>query len=191
MQKVAIVLAGILLVIAGVSAVRTIGNESTLEPEPAAPPPPAPTPTDALPRIDGPPPPTVPFPTVDAVSSAMSRAGLTCTDFNILDQDDPTLKSFALCDIGTPDNRYNIYVFRNSNARDGWIGSIAGSGLPWVFGPNWIVIAAGDPNTAERRARLVQQAIGGQIAEVQFQSRRLGPKADHLRGRLRAQVLLS
>ena len=162
MQKRAIAVAAIFLLVGGLVVVQTLGNESAPAPEPTAPT------SSAPPEVAQTAPPTMPFNKVGDLRAAMRRGGLACTDFSILEQDNPGLTGFALCDVGSADNRYDFYVFKNSKARNGWIGSIVEGGLPWVFGPNWIVVVAGDPNTAIERAELLQQAIGGQIADVEF-----------------------
>jgi len=109
------------------------------------------------------------YASIDDLAARMEDGGLPCTSLSYLKQSNPTLKEFALCDPnGDAHQRLDIYLFRNSSDRDEWIGAIVQSELPWLLGPNWIVVAAGDPTTAEDRIDVVQTAIGGQIPQVEF-----------------------
>jgi len=106
---------------------------------------------------------------IDDLTRDMSNTNVACTDLNYLDAPDPGLKEFALCDPERdPLQRLNIYLFKSASGRDSYFGSIVQSGLPWMFGPNWIVVAAGEPETAQDRLKHAQEAIGGQIPEVEF-----------------------
>lgn len=109
------------------------------------------------------------YDSIDALASDLEKGGVVCTDLGFLKQKNPTLKEFALCDPEKdPHQRLNIYLFKKSADRDQWMGSIVQSGLPWIFGPNWIIVGAGQPTTAEQRLEQVREAIGGQVANVEF-----------------------
>ena len=114
-------------------------------------------------------PPGVKYRSIDALAVDLKKGGLECADLTYLKQNNPTLKEFALCDPEHDANqRLDIYLFEKSGHRNQWIGSIVQSGFPWLLGPNWIIVAGGDPTTAEDRLGSVQEAIGGKVPEVQF-----------------------
>lgn len=109
---------------------------------------------------------------IDALASDLKQGGLECTDLIYPEQENPGLKEFALCDPEKdPLQRINIYLFKTAEVRDSYIGSIVQSGLPWLLGPNWITVAAGEPATAEERLAAAQQAIGGQTPDVQLEEK--------------------
>lgn len=173
MSKPAIAVAVLLFAAAVFSAVQTTGSEPASAPDPPATTPstpstPIPEAAAQLPRLPGPAPAAKPYGSTDDMAADLASAGLPCTDYTILEQNDPRLKEFALCDYKSAHNRYNLYVFRDADSRDKWMGSIATAQIPWVFGPNWIVVVVGDPASGPQRAELLQLAIGGQIAQVQF-----------------------
>jgi hypothetical protein len=48
-----------------------------------------------------------------------------------------------------------------------WLGDMKAQKLPLpvVYGPNWIIVAAGEPGTARERVESVAGAIGGTVKD--------------------------
>ena len=113
-----------------------------------------------LPQLKGPAPKPKGYESIEELAADLAAAGLKCEP-SYLDQPDPTLKEFALCDIDSASRRLDLWLYENAYDRDGWLASMRGSGIEVIYGPNWIITVAGDPETAAHRARLVQLAIGG------------------------------
>ena len=120
-----------------------------------------------LPELEGPPPRAVSYASLQEMTAALESKGLGCSLLDYLDQEDPTLKEFALCDIGSDQRRVDLYLYENWKLRNFWVPSIRDTGLPFVYGPNWIVVVAGLPETAEERAALIRLALGGKILQGQ------------------------
>ena len=156
--------------------------------DPAPPPPPAPnetpspTPEPSLspaasaskapklapfPTFRGEPPKPQPYDSTEELTSALTARGIECQSLEFLDQDDPTLSEFSLCDPGSSDRRFNIYFYETPENRALWLGymKVQELPLPLVWGPNWIVVAAGEPATAAKRIESIQGAIGGTIED--------------------------
>lgn len=185
MSKAGIALAVFFL---GIAAVQMTG---VLEREPqAAPPPPPPatmpsaspdpTPTkvklEPFPRFTGPSPKAKFYKSSEELAAALAKKGIECTSLNPLDQPDPTLKEFYLCDVGAPERRFNIYLLPGIANRNLWVTNMKHQklALPIVYGPNWIVVAAGDPDTAMKRVKAVAGAIGGEVRDFSPKGKKKG-----------------
>lgn len=158
--------AAIALLLAGSLAISACAGE----PEPPEPPDAAPSSSLEAEATESAAPvgPAPEFASIADAARTMREAGLECTTLSRLEQDNPGLKDFALCDVGDTANRVDIYLFENQKRRDSWFGRIVATKLPWVFGPNWIMVIAGDPETAEERAAQIAEATGASVADVQF-----------------------
>ena len=100
--------------------------------------------------------------TIEHLAAALKKRGLVCTNLEYLDQPDPTLAEFALCDMGGPSRRIDIYRYASATRRDQWLPGMIGV-VDLVYGPNWIITVVGDPATAPERAALIAEAIGGRV----------------------------
>ena len=121
----------------------------------------SPTELSPLPRIAGPPPRPKTYKTIEALADDLAAVGLECTSLQHLEQPDPTLQDFALCDMGDPNRRIDIYLYPSTPNRDLWLPGMKKIDL--VFGPNWIINGAGEIETIPRRLRSIRNALGGQI----------------------------
>ena len=153
-------------------AVRAFAPDELAAPDPSliSPPPkssPTPKPRlEPLPVPQGPPPQPVSYASIEALAQALANRGLTCTDLNDLPQPNATLKQFALCDMGSPNRRVNIWLYETPTLRRAWVGQMLGA-IDLVHGANWIVTPAGESSTRLKRARLVSLAIGGEVVPAQ------------------------
>lgn len=145
---------------------------------PPASPPPATTPSsepsatettrpEPFPPASGPVPQPRAYSSTDELVGALSGGGIDCSSLEVLEDDDPTLEEFSLCDPGTTQRRLNIYFYPAPANRKLWVGNLEAQKfpLPLVWGPNWIIVGAGDPETAHERVESVQGAIGGTIED--------------------------
>ena len=177
MSRTGIVVAAFFLGLALFQGARTLFFS-----DPAAPPPPTPAPTTApspepsapetpKPQPFPPPPGLVPeastYSSSDELVAALAEAGIECTSLEVLEDEDPTLEEFSLCDPGTTERRLNIYFYPAPANRKLWVGNLEAQKfpLPLVWGPNWIIVAAGEPKTADKRIKSIQGAIGGTIED--------------------------
>ena len=112
------------------------------------------------------------YASISGLARDLKAGGIECSDLTFLKQSKTSaLREFALCDPKKdPLRRLDIYLFESAKARDRWIGGIVQTGLPWLLGPNWIIVAGGEPTTAQERIELTQKAIGGQIPQVEFET---------------------
>ena len=157
MSRPAIVVAALLLVIGVVGAVRALTDGGDEPPAQSLG-------TEHLPDVDGPPPRAKSYESLDEFVAAFESEGFECSEFmDMGTEGQPTLLGFGICDVGDVANRFDLYLYRSPSARDRWFESRINSGLPWLYGPNWIVVVAGEPQTAARRLELVQNALGGQV----------------------------
>ena len=161
MPKGAIFLAAALLLFAVISGVRSLDLGGEPEVDGATT-----TTTTHLPDIEGPPPPARRFKSLDELVATMGSAGLECTYLDEQDVPEPSVKAFAICDVGDPANRFDIYLYETTFQRNLWFPSRVDSGLPWVYGPNWIVVIAGESSTTARRSELLRLAIGGKVGSA-------------------------
>lgn len=170
MPRGAIALTIFFFLVAGWQATGGFGSDE----QPAAPPvvdmtpdvapvEPSPSVTELapLPRVQGPPPRAKTYATIEELAADLEEKGLACTSLQHLEQPDPTLQDFALCDMGDPSRRVDIYLFPSPANRDLWLPGMKKIDL--VFGPNWILNGAGDPETIPQRLRSIRNAIGGKI----------------------------
>ena len=137
-------------------------------PAPRATPTPSETPTPTeFPTFKGPKPEPEFYDSTEELTADLAEKGIECASLEYLDQQDPTLKEFSLCDPGTPDFRFNIYFYPAAPNRKLWLGDMKAQKLPLplVWGPNWIIVAAGDPETAKDRIRSIAGAIGGTVED--------------------------
>jgi hypothetical protein len=128
---------------------------------------PSPTELKPFPSFEGPRPEAKTYESTEALVDDLAAKGIECATLDYLDQPDPTLQEFSLCDPGTYERRFNIYFYPSPANRKLWLGGMRAQKLPLplAFGPNWIVVAAGDPATAMDRIRSIAGAIGGQIRD--------------------------
>jgi hypothetical protein len=131
-----------------------------------------PTPTESaklkpFPKFSGPVPEPKSYPSTDELVASLEARGIQCTNLQFLDQPDPTLTEFSLCDSGTASRRFNIYFYESEENRQLWLGYMKEQKLPLplVWGPNWIVVSAGEPSTAKARIKSIQGAIGGTVED--------------------------
>ncbi|MDP9067815.1 MAG: hypothetical protein M3N53_05650 [Actinomycetota bacterium] len=181
MSKTAIGIAALFL---GLALFQAASGLFASDPAPPPPPPqaatPSPSPEPSLSPKPAKPPKLKPFPTfagpapepktyedTEALAAALADRGIECTTLDFLDQPDPTLSEFSLCDPGTPNRRFNIYFYETEENRALWLGLMKEQKLPLplVYGPNWIVVAAGEPSTAMKRIEAIRGAIGGEIKD--------------------------
>lgn len=139
-------------------------------PAPSATPPPTPTPSPTVPgfpTFSGPRPKAKSYESTEELVTDLAAKGIECTSLDYLDQPDRTLQEFSLCDPGTTDYRFNIYFYPAAPNRKLWVDSMESQKLPspLVWGPNWIIVAAGEPDSAMERIRSIQGAIGGTIED--------------------------
>ena len=152
-----------------------LGFDPVLAPPPRPPSPSAsaePSPLEStkptpFPSFVGPAPEAKKYGSTDELASALKERGINCETLQFLDQPDPTLSEFSLCDPGSVERRFNIYFYPSAPNRKLWLGDMREQKLPLplVWGPNWIIVAGGDPETAEKRIEAIQGAIGGTIED--------------------------
>ena len=173
MPRAAIAIAALFL---GLAVVQFTG---VLESDPEPPPPPfvqtptpSPEPTETgkpqeFPDFPGPKPRAQSYESTQELADALASRGIECSELNYLDQPDPTLSEFSLCDPGTTEFRFNIYFYPSARMRAEWVDSMKAQKLPLplVWGPNWIIVAAGEPASAKDRIRSIAGAIGGTIED--------------------------
>ena len=168
MSKGAIAITALFFALAGWQVVRPMlaGGPApppvypTAAPQPTVVPSPTPE-LEPLPRVQGPPPRAKTYRTIQALAEDLAGAGLECTSLQHLEQPDRTLQDFALCDMGDPSRRIDIYLYPSPANRDLWLPSMKKIDL--VFGPNWIINGAGDPETIPARLRSIRNTLGGEI----------------------------
>lgn len=131
-----------------------------------------PTPSKAprlkpFPTFKGPAPEAQGYGSTEELAAALDKQGITCDSVEYLDQPDPTLSEFSLCDVGAEVRRFNIYFYETPKNRAVWVSSMKAQKVPQplVWGPNWIVVGSGDPETAMKRIKAVRGAIGGTIED--------------------------
>ena len=178
MSKPGIAIAAIFLGLALFQGARGLFVSNNAPPPP--PPPVAETPSPSVepsptkpprlkpfPVFEGPAPDAQSYGSTEELASALSERGITCDSIEYLDQPDPTLSEFSLCDVGAEERRFNLYFYETPRNRAVWIRSMRAQKVPQplVWGPNWIVVGSGDPETAMKRVRAVQGAIGGTIED--------------------------
>ncbi len=144
--------------------------EASLSPEASPSPEVSPTEVAKLepfPTFEGPRPKPQAYDTTQDLAAALADKGIECTNLDFLEQDNPTLKEFSLCDPGTANRRFNIYFYDSAANRKLWIGLMKSQKLPLplVYGPNWIIVAAGEPSTAMKRIEAIAGALGGRIQD--------------------------
>ena len=175
MSKGAIALAAVFIAVAGWQAAGALLPQDDVTPPPTtpttmvtpepttpAPEPGSPQPTEAeLPRVPGPPPPARRYASVEEITRQLMTKGLECTFVQHLDQPDPTLKDFALCDMGDPTRRIDIFLYENSGTRNLWLPGLKDVDI--VYGPNWIITGAGDIETIPARLRSIRNTLGGKL----------------------------
>ena len=155
------------------------------DPEPPPPPPveetPTPVPTETaepkpFPTITGPRPEPKSYESTEELVDDLAAKGIECSELNYLDQPDPTLSEFSLCDPGTTDFRFNIYMYPSAPNRKLWLDGMKAQKLPvpLAWGPNWIIVAAGEPSTAKERIRSIAAAIGGTIEDFSPKGKKKG-----------------
>ena len=137
---------------------------------PSPSPEPSPTETARLepfPTFEGPAPKARKYGSTGELASALEDRGIKCETLDFLDQPDPTLTEFSLCDPGAAERRFNIYFYETPDNRELWLGLMKEQELPLplVWGPNWIIVAAGEPATAAKRIESIQGAIGGTLED--------------------------
>lgn len=148
------------------------------DPEPPPPPPveetpsPSTEPTTAeepqeFPEPSGPKPKAQSYESTEDLAKALAAEGIKCSELDYLEQPDPSLSEFSLCDPGATQSRFNIYFYSSPQARGEWVSSMKAQKLPLplAWGPNWIIVAAGEPATAKERIRSIAGAIGGTIED--------------------------
>ena len=183
MSKTGIGLAALFLGLALFQGARgLLASDPTPPPPPAPNETPSPTPEPSLspdasaskapqlkpfPTFKGEPPEPRPYDSTEELTSALKERGIECQTLEFLEQGDPTLSEFSLCDPGTSQRRFNIYFYETPENRELWLGLMKEQELPLplVWGPNWIVVAAGEPTTAAKRIKSIQGAIGGTIED--------------------------
>lgn len=179
MSKTGAVLAALFLGLALFQGARELFvADQPAQPQPEITETPTPTPTpetspsaspalQPFPTFEGNPPEARSYESTKGVAAALEEKGIECTSLQFLDQGDPTLKEFSLCDPGAEERRFNIYFYESARNRASWLASMEQQKLPLplVWGPNWIVVAGGDPMTAKARVRSIQGAIGGTIED--------------------------
>lgn len=181
-NRVGIGIAAAFLAIGGFQAAQAFFTSDAVAPPPAPPeaaetPTPTPSPEPSLsaepekpepfPTFSGPAPAPKPYENTEALAAALADRGIECTTLDFLDQPDPTLSEFSLCDPGTPNRRFNIYFYETEKNRALWLGLMKEQKLPLplVYGPNWIIVAAGEPSTAKKRIEAIRGALGGEIKD--------------------------
>lgn len=140
----------------------TITRTPTPEPSPSKP-----TKLKPFPTFEGEPPAPKTYSTTKDLAAELQEKGIDCANLNFLDQPDPSLTEFSLCDPGSPERRINIYFYEKERDRAVWLASMEEQKLPLplVWGPNWIVVAAGDPTTAMERIKSIRGVLGGTVED--------------------------
>lgn len=120
-----------------------------------------------FPTFAGEPPEPQSYASTEELAAALAERGIECTSLEFLEATDPTLEAFSLCDPGTSARRLNIYFYPAPANRKLWLGNLEAQKLPLplVWGPNWIIVAAGEPKTADARLKSIQGAIGGTLED--------------------------
>jgi hypothetical protein len=116
----------------------------------------------SLPSYAGPRPEPKQYSTIKQLASALDAKGFTCTSLQYLEQEDPSLAEFALCDMGNETRRIDIWRYESKRQRDRWLPGMLGE-VDLVYGPNWILTVVGEPTTAPERADSIASAIGGEV----------------------------
>ena len=179
MSKSAIAVAAMFLGLALFQGARGLFVSDAAPPPPPPPPvtqPPTPSVTPSpvetpklkpFPTFKGRPPEAEAYGSTEELASDLEKRGIECETLQFLDQPDPTLSEFSLCDPGTEMRRFNIYFYETVASREEWLRSMESQKLPLplAWGPNWIVVAAGEPATAMKRIKSIRGAIGGTIED--------------------------
>ena len=171
MSKTGIIITALFLGLALFSGGRSLLQSTEVarppEVEEDSTPSPSATELDAFPTFEGPAPKPKKYNSTEELTADLAARGIECSSLEYLDQPDRTLEEFSLCDPGTYERRFNIYFYPSRPNRQLWLQGMREQELPLplVWGPNWIVVAAGDPETAHTRIKSIQGAIGGTIED--------------------------
>jgi len=179
MSRTGILVAALFLGLALFQGARSLFAADIAPPAPAPVETPSPTPESSpnepakspkpkpFPKFSAPGPEPQTYSSTDELVGALKDRGIECTSLEFLEATDPTLEEFSLCDPGTSARRLNIYFYAALANRKLWLGNLKAQELPLplVWGPNWIIVAAGEPSTADARLKSIQGAIGGTLED--------------------------